>query len=57
MDLVRIAIPRRAYTQSHIDYVSEVAEHVYALKESLRGFRVLRQAAVLRHFTIELEPV
>jgi len=57
MDLVRIAIPRRAYTQSHIDYVSEVAEHVYALRESLRGFRVLRQAAVLRHFTIELEPM
>ena len=57
MDLVRIAIPRRAYTQSHIDYVSEVAEHVYALRKSLRGFRVLRQAAILRHFTIEFEPV
>jgi tryptophanase len=57
MDLVRIAIPRRAYTQSHIDYVSEVAEQVYKLREGLRGFRVLRQAAVLRHFTIEFEPL
>jgi tryptophanase len=57
MDLVRIAIPRRAYTQSHIDYVSEVAEQVYGLRERLRGFRVLRQAAVLRHFTIEFEPL
>jgi tryptophanase len=57
MDLVRLAIPRRAYTQSHIDYVIEVAERVYSLRESLRGFRVTRQAPVLRHFTIELEPV
>ena len=57
MDLVRIAIPRRAYTQSHIDYVIEVAEQVYSLREGLRGFRVLRQAAVLRHFTIEFEPL
>src|SRR5437867_80867 len=57
MDLVRIAIPRRAYTQSHIDYVVEVAEHVYKLRETLRGFRVIRQAPVLRHFTIEFEPM
>src|SRR5260370_1124603 len=57
MDLVRIAIPRRAYTQSHIDYVVEVAEHVYKLRETLRGFRVIRQAPLLRHFTIEFEPI
>ena len=57
MDLVRIAIPRRAYTQSHIDYVVEVAEHVYKLRETLHGFRVIRQSPVLRHFTIEFEPV
>ena len=57
MDLVRIAIPRRAYTQSHIDYVIEVAEHVYKLRDSLRGFHVVKQAPVLRHFTIEFEPV
>ncbi|TLY29447.1 MAG: tryptophanase, partial [Nitrospirae bacterium] len=57
MDLVRMAIPRRAYTQSHIDYVVEVAEHVFKPRETLRGFRVIRQAPVLRHFTIEFEPV
>src|SRR5436309_2687691 len=57
MDLVRMAIPRRAYTQSHIDYVVEVAEHVFKPRETLRGFRVIRQASVLRHFTIEFEPV
>src|SRR5438445_271218 len=57
MDLVRIAIPRRAYTQSHIDYVVEVAEHVYKLRETLHGFRVIRQSPVLRHFTIEFEPL
>jgi len=57
LDLVRLAIPRRAYTQSHIDYVIEVAAHVYALRKTLRAFRVIRQAPVLRHFTIEFEPV
>jgi tryptophanase len=57
MDLVRIAIPRRAYTQSHIDYVSEVAEQVYSHREGLKGFRVLRQVPILRHFTIEFEPL
>ena len=57
MDLVRLAIPRRAYTQSHIDYVIEVAEQVYKDLSSLRGFRVTKQVPVLRHFTIELAPV
>src|SRR5439155_1640714 len=57
MDLVRMAIPRRAYTQSHIDYVVELAEHVFKLRETLRGLRVIRQAPVLRHFTIEFEPI
>lgn len=57
MDLVRLAMPRRAYTQSHIDYVVEAAEVVYAERKSLKGFRVTKQASILRHFTIELEPV
>ncbi|RMH08732.1 MAG: tryptophanase [Nitrospirae bacterium] len=56
MDLVRLAIPRRAYTQSHIDYVVEVAEEIYKNRHALRGFRVVKQAPILRHFTIELEP-
>jgi len=56
MDLVRLAIPRRAYTQSHIDYVIEVLEYIYGRRQSLRGFRITKQAPVLRHFTIEFEP-
>ena len=55
MDLVRLALPRRAYTQSHIDYVIEVAERVYDQRKSLQGFRVTKQAPILRHFTIEFE--
>jgi len=57
MDLVRLAIPRRAYTQSHIDYVIEVAEQVYQFRDTLRGFRVIQQAPVLRHFTMEFERI
>jgi len=57
MDLVRLAVPRRAYTQSHIDYVIEVAEMVYQDRQTLKGFRVVKQTPILRHFTIELEPV
>ena len=56
MDLVRLAIPRRAYTQSHIDYVIEVAERVFQARQTFKGFKVIRQAPILRHFTIELEP-
>ncbi|MCH7577659.1 MAG: tyrosine phenol-lyase, partial [Chloroflexi bacterium] len=57
MDLVRLAVPRRAYTQSHIDYVIEVAEMVYQDRQTLKGFRVVKQTPILRHFTIELEHV
>ena len=57
MDLVRLALPRRAYTQSHIDYVIEVTERVFDQRATLKGFRVTKQAPILRHFTIELEPV
>src|SRR5205807_2396774 len=49
--------PTQFPAQSHIDYVVEVAEHVFKPREALRGFRVIRQAPVLRHFTIEFEPV
>jgi tryptophanase len=57
MDLVRLAIPRRVYTQSHIDYVAEVAIGVAAMKERLRGYRITRAPAVLRHFTALFEPL
>lgn len=57
MELVRLAIPRRVYTQSHIDYVVEVAEEVYRNRASLPGYRITEEAPVLRHFTAKFEPL
>lgn len=57
MDLVRLAIPRRVYTQSHIDYVVEVILEVWAQRERIRGMKLTYQAPFLRHFTAHLEPV
>ncbi len=56
MELVRLAIPRRTYTQSHIDYVGEVIAEVAARRESIRGYRITEQAPWLRHFTARFEP-
>jgi tyrosine phenol-lyase len=55
MDLVRLAIPRRVYTQSHIDYVAEVVAAVAARREALRGYRITSSPKVLRHFTARFE--
>ena len=57
MDLVRLAIPRRVYTQSHIDYVIEVILEVWRQREHIRGLRLTYEAPFLRHFTARLEPV
>jgi tryptophanase len=57
MELVRLAIPRRTYTQSHIDYVGEVVAEVAQRKGSLRGYRIVEQAPWLRHFTARFEPL
>src|SRR6185312_9687969 len=57
MDLVRLAIPRRVYTQSHIDYVVEIILEVWKKRESIRGMKVNYEAPFLRHFTARLEPV
>ncbi|MDX1691191.1 MAG: tryptophanase [Acidimicrobiia bacterium] len=57
MELVRLAVPRRTYTQSHIDYVGEVVIDVAEHAESLRGFRIAQQAPWLRHFTAVFEPL
>jgi tryptophanase len=57
MDLVRLAIPRRVYTQSHIDYVAEAVLYVASLGESLRGYRIAESAAVLRHFSARFAPI
>ncbi|MGH2813243.1 MAG: tryptophanase [Actinomycetota bacterium] len=57
MELVRLAIPRRVYTQSHIDYVAEVIASVAARPETLRGYRIVEETPVLRHFTATFEPL
>ncbi len=56
-ELVRLAFPRRVYTQSHVDYVAEVILHVHAHRERVVGYRFVEEAAVLRHFTARLEPL
>jgi tryptophanase len=56
LELLRLAIPRRVYTQSHIDYVIEVAGEVARRKDALSGFRIVEQAPHLRHFTARLAP-
>jgi tryptophanase len=56
-ELVRLAIPRRVYTQSHIDYVVEIILDVWRRRRDIGGFRFVRQAPVLRHFTAEFEPL
>jgi len=55
MDLVRLAIPRRVYTQSHIEYVVEVILEVWRKRTQLRGYEILYQAKFLRHFTAKLK--
>jgi tyrosine phenol-lyase len=57
MDLVRLAIPRRAYTQSHIEYVVEVILDVWRKREQIRGYEITQQAKFLRHFSAKLKPV
>ena len=57
MDLVRLAIPRRVYTQSHIDYVAEAVIYVAGQRASLRGLRIVEETPVLRHFTAGFEPI
>ena len=53
-ELVRLAVPRRVYTASHLDYVAEIIEKIAKYKDQLRGFKITREAALLRHFTVEL---
>ena len=57
MELVRLAVPRRTYTQSHVDYVAEVIAEVARGKRDLRGYRMVEQGPWLRHFTARFEPV
>ncbi len=57
LELVRLAVPRRTYTQSHIDYVAEVIAAVARERERVRGLRIVEQAPWLRHFTARFEPI
>jgi len=57
MELVRLAIPHRAYTQSHIDYVIEAILEVNKRRDSIPGYRIISQPPYLRHFTAQFEPI
>lgn len=57
LELVRLAIPRRVYTQAHMDYVYDVAARIADNKENLRGFRFRYAPELLRHFTARFEPL
>ena len=55
LELVRLAIPRRVYTQSHMDYVTEVIADVYHHRHTIRGMKITYEAPVLRHFTAHFD--
>nr|WP_321481530.1 tryptophanase [uncultured Cohaesibacter sp.] len=57
MELVRLAFPRRTYTQSHADYVVETFEQLAAEKDQLKGFRIIREPKLMRHFTCSFAPL
>lgn len=57
MELVRLAIPRRVYTQSHVDYLIEVISEVYRKRNELKGYKITYEAPILRHFTAKFEPI
>ncbi|MBX2983351.1 MAG: tryptophanase [Flavobacteriales bacterium] len=55
MELVRLAIPRRVYTQSHIEYVAETFEGIMKEREGVKGMRIVKEPKFLRHFTAHFE--
>ena len=57
MDLVRLAMPRRVYTQSHADYIVEVFEELAKVKDDLPGYKIIEEPPVMRHFTARFAPV
>jgi tryptophanase len=57
MELVRLAMPRRVYTQSHIDYVIEALEEIAGRRPSLRGLRIVEEPPSLRHFTARFQEI
>jgi tryptophanase len=57
MELVRLAIPRRVYTQSHIDYVIEVVTEVFERRSEIKGYKIIEEPPMLRHFTAKFAPL
>jgi tryptophanase len=57
LEMVRLAIPRRVYTQSHMDYVVKIMTRIAARRETVRGYRFTYAPEVLRHFTAQFEPL
>ncbi len=57
LELVRLAIPRRVYTQSHIDYVAEAIIELFEKRQEIKGLKIIEEAPLLRHFTAKLLPV
>ena len=54
-ELVRLAIPRRVYTQSHIDYVLDIFDDILKLKNQTQGYKITYEPPFLRHFTARLD--
>ncbi len=57
LELVRLAIPRRVYTNTHLEYVAEIIERLFRNRENVKGLRMVYEAPVLRHFTARFEPI
>ncbi len=57
MELVRLALPRRTYTQAHLDFVAETMGRIAARKTEIRGYRITYQPRLMRHFTARFEPL
>ncbi len=55
MELLRLALPRRTHTQSHIDYVLEVAKDVFDRKKNIKGLKIIDQPKTLRHFSASFQ--
>jgi tryptophanase len=57
LELVRLALPRRVYTQSHLDYVAGILKEIWEKRDAYRGFRITYAPELLRHFTARFEPL
>ena len=57
LDLVRLAMPRRVYTQAHGDYVVEAFEHLAIIKDQIKGYKIIQEPPALRHFTADFTPI